>query len=435
LTPLYLVRRIRPMTTIRLSDSSGNSNDVTGSYTYLSDLSSMNLSVFDSGESLQWVHALPLGGPYKHPKYGDLNFTPERIMRFVQNVKNKVRGIDPDVDYDHKMDPAKGNIAAGWVRDADARSDGLWLLVDWTKKAIQSLRDREYRYFSAEFLDEWEDSQGNKFEDVVLGGGLTNRPFMKNLVPVNLNEITASNQEDVMDRAEIARILGLGENATDDEITAKLNELVNKGEQPKIDINKLSVTAEDGVFTISHPDIEGDFKYTPEAQTNNDEKELAKLAEGNPLFAKVLSELSETKQQLTDIQASARLSEISTQLSEVGKDAKVVLPPAVQDKLRKVMVRLPKTLSDDIADAMQTLVKVGGPVKLGETSGSGKDGAKPTEKDDVTLFLAEVDALREKNKELSYRDAVDQAKAANLELYYRYRDAVSEGRVRLNEEA
>src|SRR5215467_15060898 len=108
-----------------------------------------------------WIHALPFGS-YQHPVHGTMNFDATKLNALASSVKNRTRGIEPDIDYDHKTDPAKGAQAAGWVKDAEVRQDGLFLLVDFTDAATQEIKDGKYRYFSAEFNDEWTDSQGTK---------------------------------------------------------------------------------------------------------------------------------------------------------------------------------------------------------------------------------------------------------------------------------
>src|SRR5690348_7674736 len=152
------------------------------------DLSKVTLSDTSGGGASTWVHALPFG-TYQHPIYGTMNFDASKLNALATSVKEKVRGIDPDIDYDHKQDPAKGNVAAGWVKDAMVDTDGLKLHVDFTAAATKSIKDKEYRYFSADFVDEWTDPEGGKHTDVLFGGGLTNRPYMKNLIPVNLSEL------------------------------------------------------------------------------------------------------------------------------------------------------------------------------------------------------------------------------------------------------
>lgn len=387
-------------------------------FTYCSEVSYPN----PDGNNMQWVHALSYG-EYKHEKYGTLNFTPERIRRFVASVKNKVRGIDPDIDYDHKLDVAKGMSAAGWIKDAEERANGLWLLVEWTKKAAQAIRDKEYRYFSAEFVDEWEDASGNKFQDVVLGGGLTNRPFLKNLEPVNLSELTDSTKENVMELAELARILGLSEDATEEDVKNKLSELSGSAQ---LDLTKLSITESDGKITVTHPDVEGEITHTLTATEEQEEteKELAKLAESNPIIAKLLSDNKAMVDDLNELKAAARLSEVTTQLSELGTDHKVAFPPVVQQKLAPVMVQIPKKFSDNLVDALKELMKVGF-VQLGETAPTGTGGGKST--DAVEKYLSEINRLRKENDKLSTRDAAAIVRRDNPQLHHDYTEAVRLG--------
>lgn len=372
-------------------------------------------------ENMQWVHALSIG-EYDHPTHGKLVFTPERIRRFVDSVKSKVRGIDPDIDYDHKKDVAKGMSAAGWVRDAEQRDNGLWLLVEWTKRAAQAIADKEYRYFSTEFVDEWTSPDGNKFTDVVLGGGLTNRPFLKNLEPVNLSELTdTDNKENTMELAELARILGLPEDATEDAVKAKLSELA--GSAP-LDLTKLSITESDGTVVITHPDVEGEVTHT---LSSNDpdpsEQELAQLAESNPIIAKMLSDNKRMQDDMNELKAQARLSEVTTQLSELGKDHKATLPPVVQQKLAPVLVRLPKQLSDEITESLKELVKVG-IVSLGEKT-AGKPGNSGD--DPVAKYLSEIERVKKDNDKLSTREAAAVVKRENPQLHFEYTDAVRMG--------
>jgi len=404
------------------------------SFTYWADLESTKLNDLLEEVPTQWVHALPLGN-YKHPIHGMLNFTPERIRRFADSVKQKVRGIDPDIDYDHKLDPSKGKAAAGWVKDAEERADGLWLLVEWTKDAAKELKDKKYRYFSTEFADTLEDNTGNVFQDVVLGGGLTNRPFMKNLTPINLSEVVGNDaQEGTMDRAELARILGLSEDATEDDVKAKLNEVAKP---KKGDSTKFSVKEEDGKLVVEHPDIEGSLTHElpkVEQKEKEGEKELAKLAEDNPAIKMLMEQNKTLSDSVKTLEASNRLSEVSTQLSEVGKDAGVVLPPVVQTKLRAVMAQLPKHLSDDVAGAMQELVKVGGPVKLGEQLGKQKEGKQEASTDDVTKFLAEVDKVQQEDDKLEYREALAKVQREHPQLWEGYQIARDQG-ISLTEES
>jgi hypothetical protein len=391
---------------------------MTPKFTYCSEVTTL-----DPNSEMQWVHALSFG-EYKHEKYGTLKFTPDRIRRFVASVKNKVRGIDPDIDYDHKLDVSKGMSAAGWVRDAEERDNGLWLLVEWTKKAAQAIRDKEYRYFSTEFVDEWEDAGGNKFQDVVLGGGLTNRPFLKNLEPVNLSELTDSTKENIMELAELARILGLSEDATEEDVKAKLSELAGSA---TLDLTKLSITESDGKVTVTHPDLEGEVTHSlsvEKEEQQEEEKELAKLAETNPVIAKLLSDNKAMQDDMAELKAAARLSEVTTQLSELGADHNTAFPPVVQQKLAPVMVQIPKKFSDNLADALKELMKVGF-VALGEKTPTGSNGSR--DDDAVEKYLSEINRLRKENDKLSTMQAAAIVRRENPQLHHDYTEAVRLG--------
>ena len=59
---------------------------------YLVDLRSLQFNDLGTeGNATTWIQAMPLGN-YKHPVYGDIDITPERVMRFATNVNNGVRG-------------------------------------------------------------------------------------------------------------------------------------------------------------------------------------------------------------------------------------------------------------------------------------------------------------------------------------------------------
>jgi phage I-like protein len=61
--------------------------------------------------------------------------------------------------------------------------------VDWTPKAEKKLSERELRYFSPDFAFSWTDPESGKVhKNVLFGGGLTNRPFVKEMQPIVADE-------------------------------------------------------------------------------------------------------------------------------------------------------------------------------------------------------------------------------------------------------
>lgn len=140
-------------------------------------------------DELTWIHAVPLK-TWHHPEYGEVQVTPEKAMRMLQNFKEGVRGQEIATDYEHGLDRAKGNKASGWIRDMDMRDDGLWWAVEFTEPAKQELQSDEWKYFSPVWRDEWEHPDTREvFQDVVIGGGLTNQPQIKGLQALNFSEV------------------------------------------------------------------------------------------------------------------------------------------------------------------------------------------------------------------------------------------------------
>jgi Mu-like prophage I protein len=149
----------------------------------------------DFGEEV-WLEALP-ARIYHTPQYGEVAVTTDRLERMVQNFKANVRGQEVAVNFDHGMDRAKGNKAAGWFTDFevvpssdDPKQMSLRAKVKFTDEAEQEIKGGAWRYFSMEWDDEWMDNNGGTHQDVIVGGAITNRPIAKNMsaLPVNFSE-------------------------------------------------------------------------------------------------------------------------------------------------------------------------------------------------------------------------------------------------------
>lgn len=188
---------------------------------FLVDLEGVELDENDPGTA-RWIQAFPIG-KWKHPTYGDIEMTLDRAVNMAANVNAGVRGQDLDIDYDHKEYRAD---AAGWVQQAEARSDGLWLNVEWTREAFQKLKDKAYKYFSPEFANVWEHTAtGRKFKDVLFGGALTNRPHLKGILPINLSEFVKEEKSSARSTLEVLAAIysvKFTESTTDDELKTNL---------------------------------------------------------------------------------------------------------------------------------------------------------------------------------------------------------------------
>jgi hypothetical protein len=365
------------------------------SYGYWVDMSK---KFFDPAAT-SWIHALPVG-EYEHPVYGKMSFTPDRIQKFANSVKGKVRGIDPDIDYDHKDKTTK---AAGWVKGADARNDGLYLQVDWTEPAAKAIKAGEYRYFSPEF-DDWTDAQGVKHTDVVFGGALTNRPFLKDLLPVNLSEITNQQpQGGTLDLKQLRAALKLSETASDDEVLSAISKLA----------------------TPAGPTPTPNEPPTP-APVALDETVLTKMLAELPAFKALEASVTEAQKKLAEAESARQLAETKHRLSSLharqgGRD--YVLPPSVIDEIAAGTVASdPVKMSEAFLKGLEQFVSTG-MVELGER---GRASRNPTEKDAGTqlseaVLAAQATHLQTTGKQLSYASAVQAVVRQSPELYQEYR--------------
>ena len=150
-----------------------------------------------------WIMLFP-EGDFKHPEYGALHFTRRRLMEIKRQFDDRIRHIDIALDANHDQDKATGWLERLELREggnapsADAGTDtevlppGLWGLVRWTPLGMSYLKDQIYRYFSPEF-GPWTDPEtGHQYKDVLLGGALTNRPFLKSMGAVHLADRAVS---------------------------------------------------------------------------------------------------------------------------------------------------------------------------------------------------------------------------------------------------
>lgn len=365
---------------------------------FRSELSAITL---DEGSNSSWIMALKVG-TYQHPLFGEIDINAERAQAFAQNANAKVIGKDLDIDYDHKK---RRDDAAGWVSATEARADGVWYQVEWTEEAAKKIKSREYRYFSAEFADMWTHPEsGRIYSDVLFGGGLTNRPFIKGMVPVNLSEgeVEAAllNEEGpaptgdggateggTVDLTAIRTALKLSEGTSDEDVLAAV-------------VTKLTDPALPVVAPV--PD-------------------LVKLAEDNPAIAKLLADQAESKTRLAEMETAMRLSEVKTALHDIDADTVVAITPAVKSLAEPLLAKLPARERGELVAIMRQFAEGSGTVKLGGQTSVNTD-TRSADTDPVKKFTDLIASI-EKEDKLTYRDAVRVAMQRDNKLFNEYHEA------------
>ena len=123
-------------------------------------------------------------GTFSDPRYGQFSITPTMLTEMVSNFNKRVYGQDIFIDVAHKPDDG---AAAKITR---LHFDGQHLLADveWTAWGRQAVKERGFQYLSAEYHEDYQDNEtGRRHGAVLQGAGLTVRPVIKNLQPVQLS--------------------------------------------------------------------------------------------------------------------------------------------------------------------------------------------------------------------------------------------------------
>lgn len=134
---------------------------------------------------------------------------PTALVTAIQQ-RGKSLVIDWEHASEHRAPHGLDAPAAGWIDSLEVRDGAIWGHVEWTPRAAQQIRDREYRYLSPVFSYE---KTGGRIR-ALNSAGLTNQPNLP-LKALNREEPPMSLP------AALCRALDLPEAATDsDAVTA-----------------------------------------------------------------------------------------------------------------------------------------------------------------------------------------------------------------------
>jgi len=209
---------------------------------------SAKMDTIDLHEGLPHIIEIARVAEGEHPAYGKLKITQEHLESMERNFNSKVTGVDLAVNEDHKK-----SEAFGWFKDVFLSFDGqtLYGQVQWNTKGVTALSEKEYRYFSPEFRFNYTHPHtGEEHGTTLLGGALTNYPFLKMEAITELNnknsqgddqvdkttiELSVHNEKVVELSGKISEVQGKldASEAKNVELSEKVKELEGKIEQSK----------------------------------------------------------------------------------------------------------------------------------------------------------------------------------------------------------
>jgi len=114
-----------------------------------------------------------------------------RLSEIVKNFNDGVRGVKVAIDIAHE--PDRGAVA--WIEGLELGpsstqpgKQALWAMVKWNKTGINLIANEVYKYISSEFGDDVNGENGKVTKNVLIAATLTNRPFVKGMTAVELDE-------------------------------------------------------------------------------------------------------------------------------------------------------------------------------------------------------------------------------------------------------
>lgn len=160
------------------------------------------------------IKILPMG--YVHSQKGDFMVDDQSFELMQKQFKG--RGLDLVIDYEHQTLADVQAPAAGWIKELKKGPDAIIAKVEWTERGAEYLKNKEYRYLSPVVLVGKKDKKAR----VLHSAALTNTPAIDGMFPV-INAVNIDDLDDIeggitMDLKELAKLLGLPEDATEEEV-------------------------------------------------------------------------------------------------------------------------------------------------------------------------------------------------------------------------
>ena len=122
------------------------------------------------------------------------------------------RKIDLVVDYEHQTLLNVQAPASGWITELRKGTDAIIGKVQWTPKAKEYLKNREYRYLSPTIM-----VRKDRRVSAVSSVALTNSPAIDGM-PAMCKDNGLTKGENTMDLKKLIEVLGLAEDAAEEDI-------------------------------------------------------------------------------------------------------------------------------------------------------------------------------------------------------------------------
>lgn len=353
-------------------------------------MSAMDLPpILEGTRAPEWVHLVPAGDIETFDSRGP--FQIEDAEAVIRNSMS-LRG-DIEIDENHatfRSAPKGGEAPArGWIREMQAREDGIWGRVEWTDTGRDLVASRAYRRISPVFQLA---GKGSRKIVAILNASLVNRQ--------NLRGLTALNSEEGPDMdfmKKLAAALGLGEDAEEGAILEAIKALKDRKPEGSVEMqSQLDEIAKVlGCKSGAAADVVLNAAKEAVASEGGDHDEV---------IDSLQSELTEVTNQLNSITATTARDK-----------AEAFVDGAIRDQRVGVKAMRDRYISMHMENAENTEALIGGLPKLGR---SGTSIVPPTPKEgDVALNAEQLQVAKLLGQDPKDYAATLEAERAEREEY------------------
>lgn len=189
------------------------------------DFLTLKSKEMEVGGAPEIISVLPLG----HVKSAKGEFDVDGESFAAMKAQIAQRGVDLVVDYEHQTLTGEQAPAAGWVKELFLDDGQIKARVEWTDKAKAYLSNREYRYLSPVITVRKADNKAMGLHSIAL----TNTPAIEHMEAI-VNSLNFEGGQNTMDfMKELAKLLGLGEDATEEQVKEALKACLEENKSLK----------------------------------------------------------------------------------------------------------------------------------------------------------------------------------------------------------
>jgi hypothetical protein len=360
---------------------------------------------------------------------GKFELTASDLREFADNFHKNVRPHSSTaglpIDTEHKKKEAYGWLHAPQVEANSAGGHSLFMEAKWTKPGREKVADGTFKFFSPEVHFKHIDPEGKLpvLRNVLMGGGLTNRPLFK-----GLDAIPALTASDGTADPDNKIYLSKESNMTLAEILKKKNSELDASERQVLDAAKDQLTSAQ-LKEFYPAEVEASEREAAEKKAA-DEKAAADKAAADK---KKADELAASEGNVTQIDASELATLQANAAKGLEASEKLRRNEAEQEVTEMCFsesagFKLPTDMKKDVTDlwldaseeqkkTLKTVFEKAAPLNAGDFSERGTDqtGGDGSAQDLLEDKVSEIQAS-EAGKDMDYTAALKEARRKNPEI-------------------